>query len=627
MKIISGYRIFLFVSVLLMFSAGAGAEPFRADSVVEKTEVFTGEPFTFQIQVSGSESPERPDLSDIPGFAVEFQGGQQNSSSSITIINGRMSRDVRQGYVFSYQLTPQRAGRMTIPSISVRSEDGKIAQTQPIGVNVRQPAESDSFKLRISLSKSECYVGEPVILTVVWYLGEDVRNFQVTLPLLEKKDIFSFVNPKVNTDPNKQYYRIPLGDGEVIGEKGKGMLDGKEYATLTFQKVLIPKIAGDIVINPATVACEALSGYERRRSRFGDDFFSDFFHDDFFGGGRKGVYRKTVVPSNSLELRISDLPVEGRPEHFSGNVGEYDISAEATPTEVSVGDPITLKVSLTGPDYLEEVELPPLQDQTELSRDFKIPAERAAGEISGQSKIFTQTLRPLRADVKVIPPLELPYFDTRKKVYKVARTEPIPIQVKETRVVTAQDAEGASVPVAEGGSEVETWSKGIAYNYEDENILKPRIHDPVSWLISPKGICIVVIPPLFYFILLGGTLFVRRRNADPLTLRSKRAVSELSAAIKRATKASSDKERIDTLLGAFRQYLGDKLRIPAAALTFNDVKEPLKDRAVDDATLETLKSFLETCEAGRYAGNSGAFDSRSLIQGALTLVKQLNRYL
>jgi hypothetical protein len=614
------------MSVLFIFCTAVSAEPFRADAVVEKTDVFTGEPFTVQIQVLGSEHPERPDLSDISEFSVAFQGGQQNSSSSVTIINGRMTQNVRRGYVFSYQFTAQRTGRVTIPAIAVHS-DGQTAQTQPISIYVREPVESDSFKLRISVSRTECYVGEPVILTVTWYLGEDVRNFQVTLPLLEKKDFFTFVNPKVNTDPNKQYYRIPLGDEEVIGEKGKGRLDGREYATLTFQKVLIPKKAGDIVINPATIACEALAGYERQRNPFGNDFFSDFFHDDFFGMGRKGVYGKVVVPSNSAELHVSELPAEGRPENFSGNVGEFEISAEATPTEVSVGDPITLKVALSGPDYLEEVELPPLQAQAALRRDFKIPVERAAGEISGKSKIFTQTIRPLRPDVKEIPPLALSYFDTREKAYKVVRTEPIPIHVKEARIVTALDAEGVPVPGATTGSEVETWSKGIAYNYENTDILKNQIYDPVSWLTSSRGMGVIILPPVLYFVLLGVTLFIRRRNADPLSLRARKAGSELETALKHARRASSNQEKIDIILDALRQYLGDKLRLPAAALTFNDVRDLLKDRGVEQGTLEKLKSFFETCEAARYGENSGALDAESLIQTSLTLMKQLNRHL
>ena len=624
------YRYFWLLGAigLVVFCDPAAGAPLRADAVAQKTDVFTGEPFIVQVRVSGVDQPERPEVPDVPEFSVVFQGGRQNSSSSISIVNGKMTRNVHRETVFSYQFTPRQAGRAAIPAIAVHG-DGQTAMTQPIPITVRPPqaSDADSFKLRIQVSKTRCYVGEPVVFTLTWYLGEDVRNFQLTLPLLEEQDAFSFIDPQKPLDPNKQYYRISLGGDEVVAEKGRGRLDGTSYATLSFQKVLIPKKAGNLSIAPATIVCEALAGYEKRRSPFDDDFFSDFFHDDFFGMGRKGVYRRVVVPSNGTELHVSELPAAGKPANFSGNVGVYRIHGTATPTEVQVGDPITLQVALSGPEYPAQAVLPPLTEQPRLVRDFKIPGTRAAGEISGRSKVFTQTIRPLRPDVKEIPPIELSYFDTREKAYKVVRTEPIPIGVREAKIVTARDAEGLPGPAGGTGSEVETWSKGIAYNYEDEGVLRNRLHDPVAWLLSPAGAGVVFLPPAIYGLLLGGTAFVRRRKADPLALRAKKAGAALAAALKKAGKASGDGERIDILLDAFRQYLGDKLRLPAGALTFRDVKELLQERGVTPEILERLKTFLESCEAGRYAGNPQALDAPSMLPAARTLMKELNRYL
>jgi hypothetical protein len=165
---------FVFAVVLTSYlSSNAQAKPLSADAVVERSSVFVGEPFIFQIQVSGSENPERPDLSEITDFIVEYHGGQANSSRSVTIINGRMTQNVKQGYVFSYQLIPKRTGKLLLPSVTVHA-NGQSAQTNPVVMHVQKPAETDDFKLRIDLSKQECYVGEPVTLTVTWYLGKDV---------------------------------------------------------------------------------------------------------------------------------------------------------------------------------------------------------------------------------------------------------------------------------------------------------------------------------------------------------------------------------------------------------------------------------------------------------------------
>lgn len=617
----------LFIGVLmgmLFWGTAAWAETIKANAVVERRDFFMGEPFVFQIQVSGSESPEKPDLSKVKDFIVTFQGGQQNSSQSVTIVNGKVSRNIRKGYFFSYQMIPNRTGALSIPSINVVA-DGQSTQTDPVMITVRKPVETDDFKLRLKLSKDHCYVGEPVILTVTWYIGKDVREFNFSLPLLED-DSFRFENPDVNTQSGKKLYRIRLGDDEVIGEKGQGRIKGKDYATLTFKKVLIPIRFGNISIEPATVSANALMGYENRQNRVKDDFFSDFFNDDFFSRGRRGIYRKVVVPSNSMSLRISDLPEEGRPAGFAGHVGEYRIEAAASPTEVNVGDPITLTLSLTGPDYLKYIQLPPLSRQPGLNKDFKIPKERASAEVSGKSKVFTQTIRALRSDVKEIPPIELAYFDTAAKAYGVARTQPVPLIVKETRVLTAMDAEGISGPVS-NGSGIETWNRGIAFNYEDMDVIENQGSGPLSWFRSPLWLCLTLGSPVFYGLLLAGTVMMRRRNADPLKSRARKAYGNLTRALKEARRASSSDRTCDMIQDAFRSYLGDKLGLTQAALTFIDVKDKLEAKGIDSETLDRLRSLFEECTAGQYAGNAGSFNVPSLTETGVHVAKALEKKL
>ncbi len=601
------------------------ADPLRATAVAERKDVFIGEPFIFQIRVSGSEHPERPDVSNIKDFSVTFQGGQQNSRRSVTIINGRVTRNVQEGYVFSYRLTPKRMGRVVIPAITI-SAGGQSVRTEPVIITVRKPVETDDFKLRLSLSKGHCYVGEAVTVTVTWYIGKDVRDFSFTLPLLDN-DAFDFADPRIDKRPGRKLYRIPLGGGTVIGVKGKGSLGGRDYATITFRKILIPKRSGDFRFDPATVCCSALSGFERSRGMFDDDFFSNFFNSDFFGQGRRGIYRTVVVPSNSLRLRVSDLPSEGRPANFAGHVGEYHIRDSATPTDVNVGDPITLTITLSGPDYLENVKLPPLRQDPRFTKNFKIPSERASGEISGRSKIFTQTIRALRPDVREIPAIELPFFDPRAGKYRIARTKPIPLHVRQTRVVTALDAEGRSDEQTAGGSEIETWTEGIAFNYDDATVLENQRLEPSSWFQTPLWFCLLVGPPAVCLLLLAGTTLVRRRKADPLKTRARKAYGALVRSLKAARHASSGGDSCDLILRGFQSYLGNRLRVSTGALTFNDVRDKLAAEDIDPGVLERLRILFEKCEAGRYAGTLGISDAVSLAEEAILLAKDLEKKL
>jgi hypothetical protein len=612
-------RLYIFIVAAMLLSGHvAMAAGLSAKAVAEKTEISVGEPFIFQIQVSGSENPQPPDTSVIKDFNVVFQGGQQNSSSSITIINGKVTKDVREGYYFSYQLTPTREGRLTIPSIKITAGNSSV-ETDPIQISAGEPAETEDFKLRLSLSSMHCYTGEPVILTATWYIGKDVRDFAFTLPVLSD-DSFKFADIEAAGQQSGNALRIPIGNSEVTGVKGRGTLDGKDFTTVTFKKVLIPLSPGNITIAPATVSCNALTGYQSQR-----DAFNDFFNDDFFGSARTGVYKTVVAPSNSLTLKVLDLPEAGRPADFAGHIGRYTIGASASPVEVSVGDPITLTLKLSGPEYLENVDMPALEKQPALTRDFKIPPESSRGEMSGKAKVFTQTIRPLRAGIREIPAIELPYFDADTQTYQIARTEPIPLAVKETKLLTALDAEGNAGAVIKAGSEVESLNKGIAVNYEDTTVIENTAGDSLTNLRSPLAKAMVFGPPLIFLLLLTGVYFYRHRNGDASRLNSRKAYGRLLTALREARRLTSTGDRCSMVQDSLRDYLGDKLYLPGRSLTFNEIKENLEKKGIGRATMDGLEEVFRICEEGRYAGNAEIEDVVPLAERALMLAKEIEK--
>lgn len=598
----------------------AAAQEISVRAAVESESVYMGQAFLYQIVVDGSDEISRPDLSPLePLFTVEPLGGRSNNSQSITLVNGRMERQVSRGYIFQYRLTPRAKGDVTIPAVAVKVK-GQTYSTNTIRLGVNQPVETDDFKLRVSLSRGSAYVGEPVLLTVTWYIGRDVEDFRFAMPLLDSPD-FEFYDPEVRTDPNKQYYRIQVGASQVVAEKGTATLEGRTFATIAFKKALVPKRAGTLSIPQSTIECAAVSGTLRGR-----DFFDDFFRDSFFGM-RRGAMQRYVVPSNALGLAVRELPREGRPADFAGHVGDYKISASATPTDVSVGDPITLKIILSGPDYLGNVDLPRLQEQAELNTYFKIPDERADGKIAGRTKVFTQTIRAKNENVKEIPPIALSYFDTKSGTYKTASTAPIPVTVRATRVVTAVDAEGiAAGPL---GSPLESWKEGIAYNYEGAAVLESRTFGLLSALESPLWLAALFGPPAAFFALFGVATARRRREENIEGVRARGALRRLRARLDAIRKGDASGARLcELVLGAMREYLGDRLAVPGATLTAADVVRALGARCVPPETIEELHSIMDSCEAGAYAGDhSPAEDRDAFVERALSAIKKLEKAL
>jgi hypothetical protein len=605
-------RLTIAVYVLLGLCWRGAAQELSATAAVENQQVFAGEPFVLQIQIEGSDTPEKPELNAIPGFAVQDLGGQQNSSESVTIVNNQVSRVVRRGYIFSYHLTAAKPGMLTIPSVTIRA-GGKTLRTQPIAIHVVPPSESMDFKLRLSLSETKAYVGQPVILTLTWYVGKSVQNYAFNVPILTDKR-FTFADPKIQIDPDR-HLEISLPGGKAIAEKGQATLDGREFLTVQLRKILIPRQAGEVEIPQATVAGQAQRVEARRRS---------IFDDDFFGFARGRSLESFVVPSNTAALEVLDLPQGGRPPNFSGLVGQYKLSAEAAPAEVNVGDPITLSLRVSGPEYLNHVDLPPLSQQLELGRDFKIPAEQAPGVVEGNAKKFTQTIRAVDPDVKEIPPIELAYFNPKSGAYEIARTTAIPLTVKGTRVVTARDAEGSGPATTQSG--VKSREGGIAYNYEGPDVLLSQAFGPASFA-SPAWLAALGVPPLVFAAFLGMTVLERRRGTRTGERKARRAFRDFSKRLAAQKPADTD-EFYAAVLETLRRYLGDKLGLTPQALTFRDVRPVLQERSVNGQMVEDLAKLFERCEAGRYAG--AAFrgqDPASLKAAALDTIGKLEQAL
>jgi hypothetical protein len=612
---------------LLAFTASsvtAQEDELSVTAAVEKTQVYAGQPFVLQIQVTGSDEVKPPDLSGLEDFQVQDAGGGQNNSQSISIVNGKISRVVRRGYTFNFRLTAKRAGDLLIPAINVTAE-GTVRRTQPIRIRAVPPSENEDFKLRLELSDARVYVGQPVVLTVTWYVGGNVEEFGFNIPLLEDKrfDVTSF---NENIDPNQQdaYVRIPLGDDAAIGRKGRATLDGRSFLTVKFEKVLIPKQAGTIPVSQATVSMRAVQGVQRRG---GNSVFDEFFSDGIFG--RRAVYEDFVVPSNTPTLEVAELPAEGRPAGFNGLIGPFKIEAAATPTDVSVGDPITLTVKVEGPRYLENVTLPPLENQPSLARDFRIPEERATGVVRGGAKVFTQTLRATHSGVSEIPPIEVPYFDPRSGAFEIARSEPILLKVEGNRIITAQDAEGRE-SAAVTKTELEARQEGIAHNYDGADALINHAGSLAVWLSSPLGLALLIVPPLGYGALWGFLVMAQRRGADPTGRRAKRAYRDFNRRLASldASKSSGSGDLHSELLEALREYLGGRFALPPGALTFADVGGVLQQRGAGEETLSKLRALFEQCEAGRYAGGLYASEEPSaMIERARQAAGQLEREL
>jgi hypothetical protein len=86
---------------------------------------------------------------------------------------------------------------------------------------------------------------------------------------------------------------------------------------------------------------------------------------------------------------VLPLPSANRPVDFSGALGQFTIAAEASPDHVTAGDPITLRLTVTGEGNFDRessgllINSPDNADRADFAPNRLEPGE------------FTSTLRPL----------------------------------------------------------------------------------------------------------------------------------------------------------------------------------------------------------------------------------------
>jgi hypothetical protein len=168
------------------------------------------------------------------------------------------------------------------------------------------------------------------------------------------------------------------------------------------------------------------------------------------------IVQRQYATTGPISLTVSPLPPQGRPTAFSGLVGRYTITARATPTEVSVGEPIDLDVTVTGPHPLSLV--PPLDLYSQLNphqgdQQLRLSREPVLASVDGAAARFTTSVRARSVAVKEIPAVSLSYFDPFERRYKTAASQPIALKVTPSLTIGAGGDNRADDELASGADQ------------------------------------------------------------------------------------------------------------------------------------------------------------------------------
>ena len=570
---------------LLALSLGAAAQ--SAIEITAPNLVAADEQFNVTFKIDGEKAPTDFEWSPGDDFKLVW-GPQKGTSSSISIVNGKTTRQSTTTY--TYVLMPRSTGTFTLAAATATVKGKKVSSgTRSIqvvsggqqgsqaaggqassGVARSSEVSGDDIFLRLTLSKNSAVVGEGITATLKLYTRVQVAGFEdARFPGFD-----GFWSQQLQAPQNIQFQRENVG-GQIYD------------AALLRSWTLIPQRAGDIAIDPAELVC--LVNVRNTSSRSGS-IFDSFFQDEY-----RTIRKRVSTPARTI--KVNALPA-GAPASFGGGVGKFSMKASLSRDSLKTHDAASLLVTVSGSGNIALLEAP----KVVFPPDFEVYDVKSTEK--GGVKSFEYPFIPRSHGSFVIGPVEYSYYDIAQGRYVTLRSQEMPLEV--TR------SSNAETPAAQGGSLQLPEKKDVKDLGSDIRFIATR----VPAFASPGAF--LVWSPLFWgltgaLLLLAAALYfgLRKRaelRADVVRTRNRgaaRMARKRLAAAGDFLKKNLDTAFYEELHRALLGFASDKLAMDSSDMSRENILQRLQEAGVPAALAEDFCGLLEQCEYARYAPAAG----------------------
>jgi hypothetical protein len=412
-------------------------------SSIEPTQIIMGESAELTITRSGGSNETVP-LPKVEGLAFRVIGTSQRTQ----IINGATFSTT----ALVVRVTPAAAGVYTIPALTpdaqplvlrVRPEGslplpGQLGAAGGKAPEGSKAADGAAF-LRLVLPKSELYVGESVPVSIELGLKNGSVKSLNGLPKLNGAD---FTLNNLSRQP----------------ERAEKVIAGEGYTVLTWHSMLGGVKPGSFTLSvesPITIRVQTRpQGESRLENMLGDPFLQKFF--------AATVTKDVTLKSTPADLRVIELPTAGRPADFSGAVGSFKIADELSPTRAAAGDPITVRLQISGNGNFDRVDSPML-NHLDGWKTYPPKSSFKAGDELGfkGEKTFEQPIIAAQSGAQTLPELAFSYFDPSTRSYQTVHSGPLSVTISASQADRSLSAPSASaIGNANGNGNVGAGDRG-----------------------------------------------------------------------------------------------------------------------------------------------------------------------
>ena len=476
---------------------------------------------------------------------------------------------------YSFFLSPLKKGSFEIGQASIEV-DGKIYKTVPVKVTISSAIEKpknpndpnfiadENVHLVAEVSNKNPFINEAVLVTYKLYVSQNTGV-----------DNWSEIE-------SPRYINFWSKDFDIKSfNTQNGTYKGKQYRYATIKKTLLyPQKTGKLKIEPITLDLSVRVPSNRV--------------DPFFGGR---VSRSVIkrVSAGSFDIDVKSLPLDNKPEDFTGAVGDFNFEIKSNKDELLLNESFQLNMIISGNGNLNLFD-DPLVD---FPNSFEVYEPEKTSNVSSKSNGLNGTISkkftivPSSAGQFTISNSKFSFFNPKTRKYRTIYANPVYINVignYNDFNDSSKSAENKTNKVQMSQNQFSSFKTTTTLSKIDKQIF---FNSKLYWFLFfvPFSLCLIII--LIHFLI---------KKYKSKKIDKQKVAKKLSYKLLDESKnLIGDKLKFyETIDRALINYLKSKINLKNSELSDKYLIEKLSEIGVDKSSIELLLELLKNCKLARY---------------------------
>ena len=579
--------IFLLSIQICVFAAG---KTFRIE--LEDKKVSPGRHTLLQLIITDGKKVPKPDMPFVDGLDIRYKG-----SKSSTPQNGSIQT------FYEYTVTPSGPGTFNIGPVVFEYEGNTYRSNEVVLRSVRDDRAArekekmttytdDDLKNRIFIELEVpgkiFYVNEKVPVFLRFYSDWfDVEDMNISEPLSENMIMTEFTRQ----------------ESDIVE------MDGIKYVMLNYRRDVFAPLAGKFVISPVKVDFKIVR-YKNDKDGLSQGLLNDNeeFYESFLGRRKE---RLVELETDPVPVMVKPLPPAGRPEHFSGAVGDFQFDVKYDTDKFGRDRLIMIDMRVSGTGNFDSVNAPHFVEKDGLEL-YDPDITR-----SGSGIIFKQAVYVSGKDITELPVIRFTFFNPERSEYITIDKGPYPLAGGDVPL-SPRNALPAKHPAPEGIIAIKSHEKGL--------------HTVAAEMIPYEAVLLAAVVPVL-FLISSIVLYYRfiflKEDADlAVYIRANGKIKRWFKKCDSCLRDGNSAGFYESVFNIIQDYIGERFFMPPGTITEEDIISVFSIRPGLEETASKIISMLEYCYKARFTAAVGADidDMRRHLKDIKDIITALNRY-